>query len=69
MRSDEELAGVWRELVEQHGGDLHAAMRELRKITDPMADADLETFHEGLVLLTIAGIDLDRDWRSRFQSV
>lgn len=69
MRSDEEMAGIWRELVEQSGGDLHAAKRELRKITDPMADGDLDTFREGLMLLNIAGKELDRDWRSRFQSV
>lgn len=66
MRSEEELAGIWRELVDRSGGDLRAAMRELRKITDPMADGDLETYHEGLVLLTIAGKELDRDWRSQF---
>ena len=38
MRSEEDLAGIWRELVDESGGDLRAAMRELRKITDPMAD-------------------------------
>lgn len=68
MRSHEELEGIWRELVEQSGGDLYGAMRELRKITDPMADGDLETFREGLMLLNIAHADLDREWYSRFEA-
>lgn len=66
MRSHDELERVWRELVEQSDGDLHSAMRELRKITDPTAEGDLETFREGLALLGIAHAELDRDWYSRF---
>lgn len=58
---NERLRGVWHDLVEENGGDLERAMRELREITDPMADTtDRETFRDGLLLLNIAGKELDK---------
>lgn len=58
---NERLMGVWRDLVDENDGDLEAAARDLRAITDPMADtADLETFRDGLLLLNIAGKELDK---------
>ena len=65
LERDERLQGIWRELVNQNGGDLRRAMRDLQKITDPMAEGDLETFREGLALLNIAGKELDKaEWFS-----
>lgn len=58
---NERLRGVWHDLVDKNGGDLERAMRELREITDHMADTtNRETFRDGLLLLNIAGKELDK---------
>lgn len=58
---NERLRGVWLDLVDKNDGDLEAAMMDLRETTDVMADtADREAFRDGLILLNIAGKELDK---------